>query len=82
MTAVSNKARVVTLGEEVIIKVEASSKKLRQIDFSIVKFINAKGKSKTSKNTKEKPSYSKKGLKDKRQDKKTVKRPTKRNKHR
>lgn len=82
MTAVSNKARVVTLGEEVIIKVEASSKKLRQIDFSIVKFINAKGKSKTSKNTKEKPSYAKKGLKDRRQDKKTVKRPTKRNKHR
>jgi ribonuclease R len=46
MIAVSSKGRVINLGDKMIVRVENSSKKLRQIDFSVVKFLTSKRKSK------------------------------------
>jgi ribonuclease R len=46
MMAVSTKGRIIKLGDKVVVRCEAASKKLRQIDFSLVNFIGGKRKNK------------------------------------
>ncbi|HHU29015.1 TPA: ribonuclease R [bacterium] len=73
MIAVSSKGRVVTLGERVLVRVESASKKLRHIDFSIVRFFKTKKENKEQKQLLDKE---KKGRKktNKRSENQTIKR--------
>ena len=77
MIAVSSKGRVVTLGERVLVRVESASKKLRHIDFSIVRFFKTKKENKEQKQLLDKE---KKGRKktNRRRENQTVKRKRRR----
>lgn len=77
MIAVSSKGRVVNLGERVLVRVESASKKLRHIDFSIVRFFKTKKENKEQKQLLDKE---KKGRKktNRRRENQTVKRKRRR----